>query len=128
VEYQAGRLSSMPLGGIIFQEEHMKKNIIIGIFLGAVAGVIDLVPMVLQGLTWDENLSAFFLWVVSGFFIATLRLDLKLIPKGILIAFLCILPSVFIIGWEDPISLLPIVVMNLVLGSLLGYGYSRLMS
>jgi hypothetical protein len=46
--------------------------------------------------------------------------------KGIVIAFLCLLPSVFIIGWNDPVSLLPIAIMTLILGALLGFGYGKL--
>lgn len=104
----------------------MKNIIIIGLLLGVVMGVLDVIPMVLQGLTWDANLSAFFLWVVSGFMLATSNLKLQPILKGIVIAFLCLLPSVFIIGWNNPISLLPIAIMTLILGALLGFSYSKL--
>ena len=103
-----------------------KKNIFIGLALGAAAGILDVIPMVLQGLTWDANLSAFFLWVVSGFMLATSNLQINTVLKGIVIAFLCLLPSVFIIGWQDPISLLPIGGMTLILGALLGFSYGKL--
>lgn len=104
----------------------MKKNILTGVLLGIGAGVIDLIPMVIQGLTWDANLSAFLLWVVSGFILATSNLQLTPVLKGIVISFLCLLPSLPIIGWEDPISLLPILIMTLILGSALGFTYSKL--
>jgi hypothetical protein len=106
----------------------MKKNIRIGLLLGVIAGILDVIPMVLQGLTWDANISAFFLWVVSGFMLATSNLQLNSVLKGIVIAFLCLLPSVFIIGWYDPISLVPIGVMTLILGALLGFSYDKLTS
>ena len=104
----------------------MKNNIVIGLLLGAVAGELDVIPMALQGLTWDANLSAFFLWIVSGFMLATSNLKLHPVLKGIAIPFLCLLPSVFIIGWSDPLSLLPIAGMTLVLGALLGFAYGKL--
>lgn len=104
----------------------MKKNIQIGVLLGIGAGIIDLIPMFVQGLTWDANLSAFLLWVVSGFILATSTLKLAPVLKGIVISFSCLLPSLPIIGWEDPISLLPILIMTLILGSALGYAYSKL--
>ena len=104
----------------------MKNKIIIGVVLGIVMGVLDVIPMVLQGLTWDANLSAFFLWFVSGFMLATSNLQIKPVLKGIVIAFLCLLPSVFIIGWHDPVSLVPIIVMTLILGALLGFSYGKL--
>ena len=104
----------------------MKKRIIIGVSLGAVAGIIDVIPMVAQNLTWDANLSAFSLWVVVGFMLATSNLSLPSALKGIVIAFLCLLPSMFIIGWNEPVSLVPIVVITLILGALLGYTFHRL--
>ena len=104
----------------------MKNKVILGLVLGTIAGVLDVIPMVLQGLTWDANLSAFFLWVVSGFMLATSNLKLHPILKGIVISFLCLLPSVFIIGWHDPFSLVPIGVMTLLLGTLLGFAYGKL--
>jgi len=104
----------------------MKNNIVIGLLLGAVAGVLDVIPMMLQRLTWDANLSAFFLWIVSGFMLATSSLRLHPVLKGIVIPFVCLLPSVFIIGWKEPLSLVPIGVMTLILGALLGFAYGKL--
>jgi len=104
----------------------MKKNIVTGLILGIVAGILDVIPMVLQGLTWDANLSAFFLWIVSGFMLATSNLKLHPVVKGIVIPFICLLPSVFIIGWNEPLSLVPIGVMTLILGALLGFTYGKL--
>ncbi len=104
----------------------MSKNIRIGLILGCIAGIIDVIPMVLQGLTWDANISAFFLWVVSGFMLSTSNLKLNSVVKGMLIPTLCLLPSIFIISWNDPVSLLPIGSMTLILGALLGVAYGKL--
>lgn len=104
----------------------MKNNIVIGLLLGAVAGVLDVIPMILQRLTWDANLSAFFLWVVAGFMLATSNLRLHPVLKGIVISFMCLLPSVFIIGWREPLALVPVGVMTLILGALLGFAYGKL--
>jgi hypothetical protein len=104
----------------------MKHNILIGLLLGLIAGILDVIPMLIQGLTWDANLSAFFLWIVSGFMLATSNLNLQPVLKGIVIAFLCLLPSAFIIGWHEPLSLVPIGVMTLLLGALLGFSYGKL--
>ncbi|MFA6391968.1 MAG: hypothetical protein WCW66_04440 [Patescibacteria group bacterium] len=99
---------------------NMKKTQL-GILLGTLAGIIDVVPMVLQKLTWDANLSAFSLWIISGFLIATSNLKIKGIAKGIIISFLVLLPSAIIIGWQEPFSLIPIFIMTLILGSALGF-------
>lgn len=101
----------------------MKKlnKIKIGIMFGIIAGLIDVIPMILQKLTWDANLSAFSMWVIVGFIISTSELKMNSMLKGILIAFLLLSPSAIMIGWVEPISLIPIFIMTLILGSALGY-------
>lgn len=97
------------------------KKIQRGILFGIVAGTIDIIPMVLQKLTWDANLSAFSLWVISGFLIASTNLKVSGKVKGVIISFLVLLPSAIIIGWQEPFSLIPIVIMTLILGLALGF-------
>jgi len=100
-------------------------KILVGIGLGAVAGVIDVIPMIMRGLTWDANISAFSLWVVSGFLIAASELKINNALKGIIISFLVLLPAAILVGWEEPVSLVPMGAMTLVLGGLLGYFIGR---
>ena len=103
----------------------MKNKIILGIGLGAVAGIIDVIPMIIQKLTWDANISAFLMWVVIGFLLSIIELRLNAILKGILISFLVLLPAGILIGWNEPVSLLPIVIMTTILGGLLGFAVNR---
>ena len=63
------------------------KKIVIGLILGIVAGTIDVIPMIIQGLTWDANISAFSMWIIVGFLISTIDLKINSIIKGILTAF-----------------------------------------
>ena len=98
----------------------MKRKIIIGIVFGIVAGIIDVIPMIIQKLTWDANIAAFVMWVVAGFFIATSEIKVPKVVKGILVSFLTLLPSLPIIAWNDQKVLLAIILMNIILGSLLG--------
>jgi hypothetical protein len=98
----------------------MKKNIFAGIVIGICAGIIDVIPMLIQKLTWDANLSAFSGWVVISFFVSTSSLKLPWILKGLLISYLCIVPVLFIIGWKEPASLIPIALMTTILGCLVG--------
>lgn len=103
------------------------KKIKIGILLGIVAGIIDVIPMILQNLTWDANLSAFTMWIVVGFLTATIDLNINSIIKGLLIAFLVLLPSAILIAWQEPISLIPIIIMTTILGGLLGFSIEKIM-
>lgn len=102
------------------------KRIIIGILLGIVAGVIDVIPMILQNLTWDANISAFTMWIVVGFLISTIDLKINSIFKGILVAFIVILPTAILIGWKEPASLIPIAIMTTILGGLLGFSINKI--
>jgi len=97
------------------------KKIRLGILVGAAAGIVDIIPMVLQNLSWDANISAFTLWTVSGFLIASSDIKTRGYLKGLLISFLVLAPSAVLIGWKAPVSLVPILVMTAILGSLLGY-------
>jgi hypothetical protein len=81
--------------------------------------------MMAQKLSWDANLSAFSMWVVIGFLVSVVDLKLNAILKGILIAFLVLLPSAILIGAVEPMSLVPIGIMTLILGSGVGYAVGR---
>ncbi|MDL2239557.1 hypothetical protein LJC25_01095 [Bacteroidales bacterium OttesenSCG-928-K03] len=83
--------------------------------------------MILQNLTWDANLSAFTMWIVVGFLIAAIDLNIKPTIKGIMIAFLVLLPSAILIGSQEPISLIPITIMTIILGGLLGFSIEKIM-
>jgi hypothetical protein len=104
----------------------MRKKLIIGLLFGGIAGIIDGIPMLWQKLTWDANLSAFSMWVVVGFLISVTNLKIPAAVKGILIAFLVLLPSAILIGWKELVSLLPIGIMTFVLGGLLGIAIERI--
>ena len=102
-----------------------RNRVLVGTLFGAVAGIIDVIPMVLRGLFWDANTSAFILWVVSGFLISTSGLQMKGWLKGLLISVLVLAPSAILIGAKEPASLLPIGIMTLLLGSCLGYAIEK---
>jgi len=96
------------------------KRIKAGMLFGAIAGLIDVIPMFIQKLTLDANLSAFTFWIVAGFFISTTNIRLTGALKGIAVSIILMVPMAFIIGWNDPLVLVPIVIMNLILGSGIG--------
>jgi hypothetical protein len=96
------------------------KRIIVGLIVGVCAGVVDIVPMVSRELPLQADVSAFSLWVVSGFLIATSELKLHPILKGIFIPLLVLLPNSFLIGWKEPFALIPILIMTVILGTVSG--------
>jgi len=97
------------------------KKIRKGIVLGVIAGMIDVIPMIMQKLSWDACFSAFIFWIVCGFFIASSEIKVKGALKGIIISYATLLPAAIIAGKQDLKSLIPMSVMALILGSLLGW-------
>lgn len=102
------------------------KKIKLGLTLGFIAGLIDITPMIIQKLTWDANLSALTMWTIVGFFISTIDIKIHPILKGILISFLALLPSAILIGWKEPFALIPISIMTILLGGVLGFLFHKL--
>ena len=103
----------------------MRKTLI-GLIVGLIAGLIDIIPMIIQKLTLDANLSALTMWIIVGFLTSRIEIKTNPIIKGILTAFLVLLPCAILIGWKEPISLLPISVMTVLLGGLQGFIINRL--
>ena len=101
------------------------NKILTGLLFGLIAGLIDIIPMVLQDLTWDANLSALTMWIIAGFFVAAVDLKINPTLKGIFISFLVLLPCAFIIGWNEPVALIPIAIMTTILGGLLGFSVNK---
>jgi len=97
------------------------EKVKLGILLGLLTGIVDLIPMVYQKLTWDANLSAFTFWIINGIVIATTNFKIKGWLKGMVISLMLFIPLAFIIGGKQPISLIPILIMNVILGTGLGY-------
>jgi len=102
------------------------NKIILGVLLGMIAGIFDMIPMILQDLTWDANFAAFTMWIVIGFFLGSTKLKLNPILKGLIVSYLVLLPSTFIIGWKEPVTLVPILIMTTILGGILGFSIERL--
>jgi len=98
----------------------MRKSVF-GIGLGTIAGLIDMIPMLIQKLPVNAYLSAFTMWVVTGFFISLIDMKINHIIEGILIALLVFLPNSFIMGWNNPGVLLPTIIITIILGGITGY-------
>ena len=97
----------------------------LGALIGIAAGVLDVVPMIARGLPWSADVSAFTMWVVVGVLVAVTELKLPGAVHGIVIAFLVLTPSAVLIGAAEPMSLLPISLMTLLLGSAVGLATRR---
>jgi len=98
------------------------QGMILSIGIGICAGIIDIIPMVVQKLDKYSTVSAFIQWVVLGVVITHVQIDgLTGWAKGLIIAVLLTLPIVVIVAKGDRKSVVPILVMTLILGSLIGF-------
>ena len=96
------------------------EKIIMALIIGVAAGVIDVIPMILQKMDKRANLSAFFHWVVLGLIIPFVSWDIAPWLKGLIIAELTAVPILFIVVEEDKKAIIPITVMSAVLGICVG--------
>ena len=97
------------------------NQILFGVLVGTAAGIIDVIPMFLQKLPWQADLSAFLMWGAVGFLVSTSNLKINGVLKGLLIAFIVLAPAAVLIGGDSPASLIPVTIMTAILGSLVGY-------
>ncbi len=89
--------------------------------LGICAGIVDVVPMIAQGLNWYANTSAFIQWVVMGIVITHIEIGIKSWMKGLIVAELCAIPIMIIVSMEGFSAIIPIIAMTAILGSCVGY-------
>ena len=106
----------------------MNRKILLGIILGVAAGIIDIIPMIIQKLPTHAILSAFSMWTVLGFIINTSELKINGALKGLLLSFLVILPTAILIAQAEPVSLIPISIVTAILGALLGFASDKINS
>ncbi|MBN1780861.1 hypothetical protein JW948_07040 [bacterium] len=91
------------------------------LILGAGAGLIDVIPMLVMKLDWHANAAAFVHWVAMGVVIVYVNLPLKGWLKGLLLSLLLILSTLFMVMKESPRDMVPIFVSTVILGSLIGW-------
>ncbi|MFC1854563.1 hypothetical protein ACFLY6_01685 [Candidatus Dependentiae bacterium] len=101
----------------------MKAKIIRGVAMGAVAGIFDVVPMVLQNLPWNVNFYCFFHWISVGILMAIIspQFPAKGFLKGVIIAGIMATPDVIFMISKEPMALIQIIPLTIILGGALGY-------
>ncbi|MBP2644805.1 MAG: hypothetical protein H6Q75_245 [Firmicutes bacterium] len=101
------------------------KKFLLSLVLGLFAGIIDVIPMIAQGLDWYSNISAFIHWIIMGVIIAYTVFDIKGWLKGLIVAEISSLPIAILVFQHDANAVIPIFVMSAILGSLIGFLSSK---
>lgn len=97
------------------------SRLVKALFVGTAAGILDVAPMIAQGLNWYANTSAFFQWVIMGVIITHIEIGVKGWLKGFIIAELCAIPIMIIVSMNGLPGIVPIIISTAVLGSAIGY-------
>lgn len=97
------------------------ENIILTLIIGVLAGIIDVVPMIIQKMDRYSIISAFVQWMVVTFVIMNIDLGVASWLKGLIVAVLMAVPIAVLIAKNEPKSVIPILIMSVVLGSIVGF-------
>jgi len=96
------------------------NDILTALIIGIVAGIIDVVPMLIQKMDKYANLSAFAHWVVLGLIIPYISWNIAPWLKGLLIAEIAAVPILLIVAPKDKKAVIPILIMSAILGTGIG--------
>lgn len=101
------------------------KKVLVALLIGLIAGIIDVVPMILQKIDRASCVSAFVQWIVLGLIIPYVNWDMQPWIKGLVIAELAALPIMILVFAQEPKSVIPMIIFSAILGALVGIAGDR---
>ena len=96
------------------------NEIIIALIIGMVAGIIDVIPMIIQRMDRYSNLSAFAHWVVLGLIIPFVSWNMAGWLKGLVLSEIFAVPVLLMVMPKDKKAVIPIILMSAILGVIVG--------
>lgn len=96
------------------------SNFIIAILIGIVAGLIDIIPMIIMKLDRVTNISAFVHYFVLGLIIPFVNWELTSWISGIIISIMSALPIMIIVYPKDKKSIILMTIFAIILGAAIG--------
>lgn len=97
------------------------KTILLTLLIGIVAGFLDILPMLKRKLDRQSILSAFVFYLIMPFIILNIDLfGMAWWLRGGVINMALAIPIIILVAKEDKKSIVPMVVMSVVLGTLIG--------
>lgn len=96
------------------------NNFLIATIIGLIAGIIDIIPMIIQKLDKREVISAFLHYFALGIIIPFVSWGVAPWIKGLCIALLTALPIMIIVYPKDKKSIIPMLVFSIILGAGIG--------
>lgn len=96
------------------------NDLLIAAIIGIIAGLIDVIPMLIMKLERAANISAFTHYFVLGLIIPFVDLGIKSWLTGVIVSFLFALPVMIIVGAKDRKSIPPMILFSILLGAGIG--------
>jgi len=96
------------------------SKLLISLLIGIIAGIIDVIPMIIQKIDKYANISAFVHWVVLGIIISYIKIPFAPWLKGLVIAELSALPIMILVAKDNIKGIIPVLIMSAILGILVG--------
>ena len=92
------------------------NNILIALTIGIIAGIIDVIPMIIKKLDKYANSSAFAHWVILGLIIPFVDWNIEPWIKGLILGELSAIPIMIMVYPKDKKSLIPMIIFSAILG------------
>ncbi len=101
------------------------NELLLALGIGVIAGIVDVIPMIIQKMDKFANLSAFAHWVVLGLIIPFVSWDMEPWLKGFIIAEISAVPILLIVAPKDKKAIIPITAMSALLGIAVAWAGAR---
>ncbi|MDZ7723603.1 MAG: hypothetical protein U5R06_12575 [candidate division KSB1 bacterium] len=96
------------------------NDFLIAIIIGLIAGMIDIIPMIIMKLEKSASISAFVHYFALGLIIPFVDWGIEPWIKGIVIALLTAIPIMIIVFPKDKKAIIPMIIFSLILGAGIG--------
>lgn len=96
------------------------SDFLIAIIIGLIAGIIDVIPMIIQKLDKRDCISAFVHYFALGLIIPFVNWGIAPWITGIAIALLTSIPIMIIVFPKDKKAIIPMILFSLILGAGIG--------
>lgn len=99
----------------------MIKRLTIAVLIGLIAGLIDLVPLVLVEAPLINMMSILLFWLITSYFVSNVTIIKNSLLNGLVLSTLNMLLMVVVIYTINPKDFLPLLSMAITLGPLVGF-------
>ena len=96
------------------------NDFLIAVIIGIIAGLIDIIPMIIQKIDKRDTISAFLHYFALGLIIPFVNWSIVPWITGIVIAILTSIPIMIIVYPRDKKAIIPMIIISLILGAGIG--------